>query len=77
MEGYESLLYSKYDCKYRVVFVPKYRKKTLFGKVRQYLRGTFHESAKQKGCLIVSGHIALDHVHMCILIPPSMPYQKS
>jgi putative transposase len=75
MEGYESLLYSKYDCKYHVVFVPKYRKKTLFGKVRQYLRGTFHELAKEKGCSIVSGHIALDHVHM--LIPPSMPYQKS
>ena len=52
------------------MFVPKYRKKTLFGKIRKYLKGVFHELAKQKGCEIVSGHMAGDHVHMCISIPP-------
>ena len=70
MENYKSLAHSRYDCKYHVVFVPKFRKKTLYGKIRQYLKGVFHELAKQKGCEIVSGHMAGDHVHMCILIPP-------
>jgi putative transposase len=53
-----------------VVFVPKCRKKALFGKIREYLKGVFHELARQKGCEIISGHIATDHVHMCISIPP-------
>jgi putative transposase len=70
MENYKSLAHSRYDCKYHVVFVPKFRKKTLYGKIRQYLKGVFHELAKQKGCEIVSGDMAGDHVHMCISIPP-------
>jgi putative transposase len=70
MENYKSLAHLRYDCKYHVVFVPKFRKKTLYGKIRQYLKGVFHELAKQKGCEIVSGHMAGDHAHMCILIPP-------
>ena len=53
-----------------MVFVPKFRKKTLFGKIRKYLKGVFHELARQKGCEIISGHMAKDHVHMCISIPP-------
>jgi putative transposase len=52
------------------VFVPKFRKKALFGQIRRHLKGVFHELARQKGCKIISGHIAKDHVHMCIEIPP-------
>jgi putative transposase len=52
------------------VFEPKYRKKTLFGKTRKYLKGVFHELAKQRGSEIVYGYMANDHVHMCISIPP-------
>ena len=70
MDGYTSLAHSRYDCKYHVVFVPKCRKKALFGKIRKYLKGMFHELARQKGCEIVSGHMAKDHVHMCVSIPP-------
>ena len=66
----ESLTHSKYDCKYHVVFVPKYRKKELYGKIRRYLRGVFHELARQRNCEIVSGNIVKDYVHMCISIPP-------
>ena len=50
--------------------MPKFRKKTLFGKIRKYLKGVFHELARQKGCEIISGHMAKDHVHTCISIPP-------
>ena len=70
MDSYKSLTHSRYDCKYHVVFVPKFRKKSLFGKIRKYLKGVFHELARQKGCEIISGHMAGDHVHMCISIPP-------
>ena len=70
MESYNSLSHSRYDCKYHVVFVPKFRKKALFGKILQYLKEVFHELARQKGSEILSGHLAKDHVHMCISIPP-------
>jgi putative transposase len=67
---YQSLSHSKWDCKYHVVFVPKYRRKALFGEIRQHLGPIFHELARQKECQIVEGHLMVDHVHMCIAIPP-------
>jgi REP-associated tyrosine transposase len=67
---FESLSHSKYDCKYHVVFVPKGRKKILYGKVRAFLAKTFHELANQKGCKIEKGNMVQDHVHMLISIPP-------
>ena len=70
MEKFNSLSHSRYDCKYHIVFVPKFRKKSLFGKIRQYLKGIFHELARQKSSEILSGHMASDHVHMCVSIPP-------
>jgi putative transposase len=66
-----------YDCKYHVVFVPKFREKVLFGKIRKYLKGVFHELARQKGCEIVSWHMAVDHVHMCISIPPKLAVSEA
>jgi putative transposase len=68
--AYKSLSHSKWDCKYHVVFIPKGRKKELYGKIREYLKRTFHELAQQKNCEIVGGHIVQDHVHMLISIPP-------
>ena len=68
--SYESLSHSKWDCKYHVVFVPKYRKKVLYGKIRIFLRQLFHELASQKGCRIEKGGMVQDHVHMLISIPP-------
>lgn len=68
--SYESLSHSRWDCKYHVVFVSKYRKKMIYGKIREFLRQTLHELARQKGCEIVSGSLVQDHVHMLIRIPP-------
>ena len=70
MNGFQSLSHSRWDCKYHVVFVPKGRKKSLYGKIREFLKKAFHELARQKGCQIVEGHMSGDHVHMCISIPP-------
>lgn len=67
---YESLSHSKWNCKYHVVFIPKYRKKVLYGKIRFFLGKTFHELANQRGCKIEKGNMVQDHVHMLISIPP-------
>jgi putative transposase len=68
--AYQSLSHSRWDCKYHVVFVPKRRRKTLFGHLRRELGTIFHELARQKECWIIEGHVMPDHVHMCIAIPP-------
>ena len=68
--SYNSLSHSRWDCKYHLVFVPKFRKKKLYGQIRKYLGPLFHELAKHKGCKILEGHMVQDHVHMMIAIPP-------
>jgi putative transposase len=65
-----SLSHSKWDCKYHVVFVPKCRKKVLYGRIKVFLRQVFRELALQKNCKIIGGNIFKDHVHMLIEIPP-------
>lgn len=69
-ESYQSLSHSKWDCKYHVVFVPKRRRKALFGNIRRHLGAIFHQLARQKECQIIEGHLMSDHVHICIQIPP-------
>lgn len=68
--SYESLSHSCWDCKYHVFFVPKYRKKAIYGAKKEFLRRIFHELAAQKGCEIIAGSLVHDHVHMLISIPP-------
>jgi len=67
---YQSLSHSSWDCKYHIIFVPKYRRKVLYGKLREQLKEVFHELARQKECKIISGNLIIDHVHVCISIPP-------
>lgn len=68
--SYNSLSHSKWDCKYHIVFVPKYRKKKLYGDIRRFLGKVFHELANQRESKIIEGHMVQDHVHMMISIPP-------
>lgn len=68
--SYDSLAHSKWDCKYHIVFIPKCRKKELYGKIRKFLGPVFHELAGQRGSEIIEGHMVQDHVHMLIKIPP-------
>jgi putative transposase len=70
MPDYQSLTHTRWDCKYHVVFIPKRRQKLIYGKLRKYLGEIFHELAKRRGVEIVEGHMMMDHVHMCISIPP-------
>src|SRR5690349_840165 len=78
-ELYQSLSHSKYskwDCKYHVVFVPKRRPKAIFGQARWQFGAIFHALARQKECKIIEGHLMPDHVHMCIAIPPKHPVSQ-
>ena len=68
--SFQSMSHSKWDCKYHVVFIPKRRRKAMFGNIRRHLGAIFHELARQKECAIIEGHLMPDHVHMCIAIPP-------
>jgi len=68
--SYESLAHSKWDCKYHIVFIPKGRKKVLYGKIRKFLGTVFHELAAQRNSTIIEWHMVQDHVHMLIKIPP-------
>ncbi|MFY9222424.1 MAG: IS200/IS605 family transposase [Blastocatellia bacterium] len=69
-EMYQSLAHSRWNCKYHVVFIPKRRQKVIYGEIRKHLGKIFHELAKQKDCRILEEHLMIDHVHMCIEIPP-------
>jgi putative transposase len=69
-QDYHSLAHSKWDCKYHSIFIPKMRKKKLYGDIRVRLREVFHALATQKDCKILQGYLMHDHVHMLIEIPP-------
>ena len=64
------LNHATWDCKYHVVFIPKYRKKAVFGKIKKNLGAVFHDLARRRECRIEEGHLMPDHVHMLVSIPP-------
>ena len=70
MNEYKSLTHSKWECKYPVVFIPKYRRQALYKQLRQHLGSVFRSLAEQKGSQILEGHLMVDHVHMLIEVPP-------
>ena len=70
MKEYQSLSHTRWDCKYHVVFIPKRRKKKVFGALRRHLGQIFKELAQHKESQVVEGHLMPDDVHMCISIPP-------
>ena len=70
MEEFESLSRTKWECKYHVVFIPKYRRKVLYGELKKYLGRVFRQLADQRESRIEEGHLMPDHVHMLLSIPP-------
>ena len=70
MSNYRKLQHTEWDCKYHVIFIPKYRRKVLYGTIREHLGEIFRRLARQKECEIEEGHLSPDHVHMMIAIPP-------
>ena len=70
MHDWKSLSHVRWDCKYHIVIVPKYRKKKLYGKFREQVGQIIKELCKQKGIEMVEGNLSVDHIHMCLSIPP-------
>jgi len=70
MDDFESLSHSRWDCKYHVVFIPKCRRKALYGELRRHLGEVFRRLAQQKESSVEEGHLMVDHVHMLLSIPP-------
>jgi len=62
----KSLAHSRWDCKYHVVFIPKYRRKAIYGELRKLLGEVFHELARQKECRIIEGHLLPDYMSICV-----------
>ncbi len=60
----------EWDCKYHIIVIPKYRKKVLYGKLRDRLGAVFQQLAHRKDCAVAEGHLMGDHVHMMVSIPP-------
>ena len=70
MDEYQSLNHSQWECKYHVVFIPKCRRKVLFGELRRHLGPVLRTLTEQKESRIEEGHLMPDHVHVLISIPP-------
>jgi putative transposase len=70
MRDWQSLSHVRWDCKYHVVIIPKYRKRKLYGKVRKHVGEVLREVCRQRGIGVVEGHVMPDHIHMCLSIPP-------
>ena len=70
MNEYQTLSHTKWECKYHVVFIPKYRRKVVYGHLRQYLGEVFRELARQKESQVEEGHLQADHVHILLSLPP-------
>lgn len=70
MKDWQSLSHVKWECKYHIVWVPKYRRKVLYGKIRRRVGEILKELCGQRGFELIEGHAMPDHIHMCISIPP-------
>ena len=70
MREWQSLAHVKWDCKFHIVIVPKYRKRVLYGNIRKRIGSIFHQLCRQKGVELLEGHAMPDHVHMVISLPP-------
>ena len=70
MNDFESLAHVRWECKYHVVFIPKYRRKAIFGNIRASVGQILRDLCNQKGIALLEGHAMNDHVHLCLSIPP-------
>ncbi|WP_303722554.1 IS200/IS605 family transposase [Malonomonas rubra] len=70
MNNVQSLCHSVWDCKYHIVWIPKCRRKVLYGRIREHLGEVIRELARQRESLVLEGHLCSDHVHVYVAIPP-------
>ncbi|WP_308518442.1 IS200/IS605 family transposase [uncultured Veillonella sp.] len=68
----QSLAHTKWNCKYHIVFAPKYRRKVFFGQKRFEIGGIIRELCRWKGVELLSAEACPDHIHILVAIPPKM-----
>ena len=71
-----SLAHSKWNCKYHIVFIPKYRRKIIYYKLREDIQGYIKDLCKWKGVEIIEGHMMPDHVHLLLINTTEAKYIK-
>ena len=77
MHEWQNLSHVRWDCKYHVVIVPKYRRKGFYGRLRRQIGVIPRESCRQRGIVLVEGHAMPDHVHLCLSLPPKYSVARS
>ncbi len=70
MHDWQSLSHVRWDCKYHIVIVPKYRKKVIYGKLKHQVGPILRCLCQQRGVELLEGHAMADHIHMCLSVPP-------
>ena len=70
MDSVKTLCHTKWECKYHVVWIPKYRRKVLYGQLRRHFGDLLHGLVRQKESQILEGHLCRDHIHVLISVPP-------
>ena len=66
------LSHTKYNCMYHIVFIPKYRRKIMYGKLKSEVRDIIRKLCEYRNVEIVEGMVCEDHVHLCVKIPPKI-----
>lgn len=72
----KSLAHSKWVCKYHVIWIPKYRRKVIYGKYRKEIGTILRQLCEYKGIEIIEANACIDHIHMLISIPPKYSVSK-
>jgi putative transposase len=75
MQDWQSLAHVRWECKYHVVIIPKYRRIMFYGRLRREIGGILRELCEQWGVELLEGKAAMDHVHMCLSIHPSSAWR--
>ena len=70
MHEWQSLSHVRWECKYHVVIIAKYRRKVFYGKMRTQVGAILRDLCRQRGIELLEGHCMADHIHMCLSIPP-------
>ena len=67
-----TLTHTKYNCMYHIVFIPKYRRKIMYGKLKQEIREIIRKLCDYRNVEIIEGMVCTDHIHLCLKIPPKI-----
>ena len=76
MSRFRTLSHTKWECKFHVVWIPKYRRKVLYGEKRRLIINSIKKWAQIKEVVIIEGFACIDHIHLCIGVPPKYSFSS-